>query len=182
MNRSRLADFGYWLFHPGMFFRARQQWWGRRKPRPTPHEGLDICWYRTRDGGQCLLPPAALIPAPFSGRVVKIGDDFLGQSIFLIHSGLGAGGREVLTALGHTRPLAGVVTGTVVSAGEEIATLAEPASRRTSVPPHLHLTIALLLASYPEADLCWEKLADNPRLLLCDPLFVFPTSFAQVTT
>jgi len=180
-NRSRLAGFGHWLFHPGMLFRASQQWWGRQKPRPTPHEGLDVCWYRDFEGIQRSLPAAAVIPAPFPGRVVKLSADFLGQSIFLIHPGLGAGGRDVLTALGHTRPLAGVAVGSAVSEGDALATLAGPASRRTSVPPHLHITIALLPESYSEADLSWEKLGTNPTFLLWDPLVVFPTSFARVT-
>lgn len=181
-NRTRLIGFGHWLFHPGMLFRALQQWWGRQKPRPTPHEGLDVCWYRDRDGGQRSLPAATVIPAPFAGRVVKISADFLGQSIFLIHPGLGTAGRDVLTALGHTSPLAGVAVGTVVSEGDGIATLADHVGRRTSVPPHLHITIALLPESYSEADLSWEKLSANPKFLLWDPLMVFPTSFARVTT
>ncbi len=178
-NRSRLTGFGHWLFHPGMFFQAQRQWWGEQKPRPTPHEGLDVCWFRDRLGDQRALPTTTVIPAPFPGRIVKIGADFLGESIFLLHPGLGGDGRDVLTAMGHTQPLPGVVAGTLVKEGDGIATLAAPA-RRTAVPPHLHITIALLRESHSVADLSWKKLSTAPQFLLWDPLTVFPTSFARV--
>ncbi len=179
-NRPRLEGFCHWLFHPGMLFRASRQWWGQQKTRPTPHEGLDICWFRDRHGCHRALPASTLIPAPFPGRVVAIRPDFLGQSLFLVHPALGTAGREVLTALGHTQPLPGVEVGTTVQAGDNLATLAAPASRAASVPPHLHLTVAVLPADYPLSDLTWKKLSANPLFQLWDPLIVFPTTFARV--
>ena len=54
-NRPRLDGFRQWLFHPGMLFQARQQWWGKEKPRSTPHEGLDLCWFED----VCGQPPGS---------------------------------------------------------------------------------------------------------------------------
>ena len=85
VNRPRLDGFKQWLFQPGMLFLARQQWWGRERPRPTLHEGLDLCWYEDMEGRRRALDQTTVIPAPFAGTVVKISRDFLGQSIFLAH-------------------------------------------------------------------------------------------------
>lgn len=182
LNRSRLDQFCHWLFHPGMLPQASQQWWGKQKLRPTPHEGLDICWFRDKAGCQRSLPPATRIPAPFPGRVVQVSADFLGQSIFLIHKGLVTDDWCLLTAFGHTTPLPGVAADTPVQEGDSIATLAHPAGQKTLVKPHLHLTVAIVPADSSPSDFSWAKLNACKAILLLNPLVVFPTSFALVAS
>jgi len=181
LNGLHLADFNHWVFHPAMLFQSQWQWWGEGRPRPNPHEGLDICWYRTRSGQRRALPAATVIPAPFSGRIVQVSPDFLGQSIFLLHGGMLPDGSSLLTALGHTQPLPGIEAGLWVNEGEGIAHLAVPAGRPRKVPPHLHLTVAVLTADSRPGPFQWETLGNPGELTLLDPLVVFPVSFALTT-
>ena len=58
------------LHEPGMEFGAPNGWWGQRKPRPHPHEGIDVVFM---PAGQLAFD---VIEA---GRVLAIIDDFLGR-------------------------------------------------------------------------------------------------------
>ena len=111
VNRPRLDGFKHWLFHPGMLFQSRQQWWGDEKPRSNPHEGLDLCWFKDVGGNRQSLDHTTVIPIPFPGTIVKISRDFLGQSIFVAHDILPEPDRRLYTALGHTSPRPGLAVG-----------------------------------------------------------------------
>lgn len=174
VNRPRLNDFKQWLFHPGMLFQARQQWWGKEESRATLHEGLDLCWFEDDAGYRHSLDQTTVIPAPFAGAVVKISRDFLGQSIFITHEIFS--GRRLYTALGHTIPKEGLAEGQMVSEGEIIASIAVPLKKKPSVPPHLHVTLALLPDDMPVEYLTWDRLGIEPAITLLDPLIVFPTA------
>jgi hypothetical protein len=180
VNRPRPDGFKQWLFHPGMLFRAREQWWGQELPRPTPHEGLDLCRYEDSDGKRRQVDQTMVIPAPFPGMVVKISRDFLGQSIFLAHSEDTADGLRLYTAFGHTRPVEGLAEGQAVAEADIIASVSRPA-RKTSVPPHLHLTLAWIPGNVGYDQLTWEFLGKSPEVHLLDPLVVFPTSYLILT-
>ena len=160
-NQPQLAGFSHWLFHPGMLFQAPQQWWGQAKPRPTPHEGLDLCWFMDLTGHRRSLDQTTLIPAPFAGRVIQLSPDFLGQSIYLIHDQPLADGRLLLAAFGHTLPSAALSAGSQVGQGDVIAAIAPAGRRRTTVPPHVHITLAMLSPDYAPADLSWPQLGSS---------------------
>ena len=179
-NRPRLDGFKQWLFHPGMLFQARQQWWGREQPRPARHEGLDLYWYEEADGHRRQVDQTMVIPAPFPGTVVKISRDFLGQSIFLAHDMELNGGSRLYTAFGHTSPVASLAEGQSVAEAEIIASVANPGNRKTTVPPHLHLTLAWIPSTAGYEQLTWESLSKAPEIALLDPLAVFPTCWARV--
>lgn len=179
-NRPQLAEFRHWLCHPGMLFQSRQQWWGREKPRPTPHEGLDLCWFQDSAGRRRSLDHLTVIPAPFSGQVVQIIDDFLGQSIFLVHSAREADGRRLLFALGHTTPRTGLTPGDLIQPGDILARLANPTPAKSRVPPHLHLTLTLMPDTLASTRLGWDYLGTAPEITLLDPLAIFPTAVALI--
>ncbi len=179
-NRPRLNGFKHWLFHPGMLFQSRQQWWGKEKPRSRPHEGLDLCWFQDVDGYRQSLDHTTAVPIPFPGMVVKISDDFLGQSIFVAHDIFPDEGRRLYTALGHTTPRTGLAVGQKMLEGEIIATVSAPVNRKTTVTPHLHITLALIPNSKPAAQLTWDNLGAEPTITLLDPLAVFPTTSAML--
>lgn len=179
-NRPRLAGFRRWLFYPGMLFQSRQQWWGQEKLRSTPHEGLDLCWFEDVAGNRRGLDQTTVIPAPFPGEVVKISPDFLGQSIFLAHAMVPASGHRLLTAFGHTTPLEGLAVGQEVLEGGLLAAVSVPVNRKTSVPPHLHLTLALIPEDLALEQLDWETIGTDPAITLLDPLTVFPTHSAML--
>ena len=130
-NCPRLDGFRRWLFHPGMLFQARQQWWGKEKPRSTPHEGLDLCWFEDVAGNRLALDYSTVIPAPFAGTVVKIAGDFLGQSIFLAHDVYPAADCRLYTAFGHTTPRKSLAAGQSVAEAEIIASVSAPVNRKT---------------------------------------------------
>jgi len=177
VNRQQLDGFKHWLFHPGMLFQSHQQWWGAKKPRPAPHEGLDLCWFADLGGNRRHLDGAVSVPATFPGLIVKIHRDFLGQSIYVGHDLWDPAGRRLHTVYGHTRPRADLGTGQEVGAGDIIAAISPSPRRLTQVPAHLHLTLAWIPGSLNPAGLTWDNLGVEPTISLLNPLTVFPTPF-----
>jgi hypothetical protein len=177
VNPVRLRGFKHWLFHPGMLFQSRQQWWGPGKPRSSPHEGLDLCWFADVAGHRHTLDQTVGVPVPFPGRIARISRDFLGQSIFVAHDLEPTPGRRLYTAFGHTTPRSGLAVAQTVLQDDIIATVSAATDRKTAVPPHLHLTLALIPDSVPADRLTWDHLGADPAITLLDPLAVFPTAF-----
>ena len=156
-----------WVFHPDMLFGARQNWWGAKKPRPRPHEGIDLCLYRDGRDKIINLNEGVGVPAAHEGRVVKVIDDFLGRSIFMEHRFPEINPGVFLTFYGHTLPADGIIPGCSVKQGQLIATVAPP---KNSVPPHLHVTAAWSSNSPAYDTLDWSNISDPERLQLLDPL------------
>lgn len=178
-NHPRLDGFKQWWLQPGMLFQSRQQWWGRKKLRASPHEGLDLCWYLDEAGNCRALDSATAIPVPFPGVIGHLCGDFLGESIFVDHALPVRPGWRLVTAFGHTTPRAGLAVGQRVMAGEIIATISSAVGRRSVVPPHLHLTLAEVPDAIPTVELTWARLGAVSDLILLDPLKVFFTSYVM---
>jgi len=168
-NRPYLAGFKRWLSQPGMLFNSQETWWGEKQPRATPHEGLDLYCFEDLTGQIIKLDENIQIPATFAGKIVKIGRDFLGKSIYLSHEIFAADGRQLYTAYGHTRPLAAIQVGQVVAAGEIIAVVAAGPGKSPKIPSHLHLTLAWIPVSLPADRLNWQNLGADRNITLLDP-------------
>lgn len=169
INRLHEHGFSTWLFYPGMFFGDRNKWWGDGGKRSAPHEGVDLCFYRTSMGEQLRLDPASRIPAVAGGKVLRIIDDFLGKSIFIAQTDPTAGSCHIYTIYGHTRPLPGLAAGSTVGPGEMIASLSE--SGRPGGPgPHLHLSLALISDNLPPERVTWARLSDPRLAVFLDPI------------
>jgi hypothetical protein len=168
-NPTRLSGFAVWVFHPGMLFGSREQWWGDPRPRPSPHEGLDLCWFQDTAGGLHRVPETLAVPAPLPGQLVRLAPDFLGTSIFFRHE-IFSGPYQLYSALGHTRPMATLGVGDEVAAGDLIAHLAAARGRASRVPMHLHLTFAWLPLAASLECLDWRTLGRDPQVRLIDPL------------
>jgi murein DD-endopeptidase MepM/ murein hydrolase activator NlpD len=168
-NRPYMAGFKKWLFQPGMLFNSQETWWGEKKPRATPHEGLDLCCFADATGQIKQLDKNIKIPATFAGKIVKIDCDFLGKSIYLSHEIFAADGRQLYTAYGHTEPLAAIQVGKVVEAGEIIAAVAAGPGKSPKLPSHLHLTLAWIPVSRPPDRLNWPNLGADRTITLIDP-------------
>ncbi len=175
-NAESLADFQWWLFHPGMLFQSRTQWWGKRGPRNRPHEGLDLCCYANATGRNGRVGQDFCIPATFTGQIVKIEDDFLGKSIYLGHGIYSPNGRRLFTVYGHTTPRGLLTAGDRVAEGEIIGAVSVLA-KKALVRPHLHLTLAWIPPAVPVDRLSWPNLGSDPGITLIDPLIVFPTAY-----
>jgi murein DD-endopeptidase MepM/ murein hydrolase activator NlpD len=162
-------EFAAWVFSPGMLFGARRKWWGDEGDRETPHEGLDLCFYRTHKGTILALAPGALIPSAFDGLVVKVSVDFLGKSLFIRHDGITAGRESLMTIFGHTAPVEGLEVGSRLTGGQVIGSVAEPKPGQR-VPPHLHVSTAWVSNAITDSELDWDKIAGSEHLRLIDPL------------
>jgi hypothetical protein len=171
-NRPRMDGFQRWIFHAGMRFQALEKWWGDQGLRAVPHEGLDLYSFETTGGRVKTVDQQTRIPAAFAGQVVKIDRDFLGKSIYIRHAMYTAGGRQLLSAVGHTLPGDGLQTGQQVAAGEIIAAVAGFPGKKTNLPPHVHLTFAWVPAGFSLDQMAWEHLGHDPGIRLIDPLLV----------
>ena len=171
-NRPRMDGFQGWVFHPGMRFQTLEKWWGDQGPRAVHHEGLDLYSFETDGGGVKTVDQQTQIPAAFAGQIVKIDRDFLGKSIYLSHAIFAAGGRQLLSAFGHTVPRDFLQTGQQVAAGEIIAAVAGFPGKKAYLPPHVHLTFAWVPVDFRLDQLTWKNLGTDPGIRLIDPLSV----------
>lgn len=161
-----------WIFLPGTMFRGKKEWWGERKERVRPHEGVDICYYRTNLGAVCRLDEGFSVPAAYDGTVIKICRDFLGETVFMKHGLRGGKGRILISASGHMVPSEKIAPDRFVAAGEIVGRVALP-QKKQKVPPHLHFSLGWLEAEGLIHELDWEFVASDPRMSLVDPLILF---------
>jgi hypothetical protein len=154
-----------------MLYGATHTWWGRRRPRQQPHEGLDVSLYSDRLGRLNRLDEKIRIPAAATGKVLNIIDDFLGKSIIIADLSGNPDGSALLFIYGHTDPVSGIGIGDTVDEGQMIATIAA-IRRNESVPPHLHLSIGRLSGRIAFQELTWEIMGYPHALTLYDPMQV----------
>jgi murein DD-endopeptidase MepM/ murein hydrolase activator NlpD len=169
-NSLRMKGFAAWVLHPDMLFGARQNWWGSKKQRPEPHEGIDLCLFRDGCGRIIPVDERVRVPAMYDGIVATIVADFLGESIILEHRFPGDGRGVLLTIYGHTVRAEGLAEGDSVREGQVIASVAPPKTSKSSAPPHLHLTVAWSPTPISYDALNWETIGDSSGLQLLDPL------------
>ncbi|MDM8525394.1 M23 family metallopeptidase [Desulfococcaceae bacterium HSG8] len=171
-NRLNEKGFQEWLFLPGMLFHESEKWWGKGGFRPSPHEGVDICFYKNNSGQQITLDETAEIPVVYDGEIVKIGKDFLGKSVYIRHNNIcDADGRNLYTIYGHTKPYDTIYPGTLVSEGDVIGKISD-GNKRINLLSHLHISMAWIPASCPCETLDWKMLGDPGRVSLLNPLEV----------
>ncbi len=164
------GGFAAWVFHADMLFGAKKYWWGAKKQRPGPHEGIDLCLFRDGNGKIICIDERTNVPSAYDGTVVKILDDFLGKSILIEHVFRGDGRSVFLTIYGHTVPSEGLSVGESVNEGQVIATVASRKGVKPHVPPHLHLTIGRSTRPILYEGLDWTTISAPERLQLVDPL------------
>ena len=170
-NGLDVAGFAAWEYLPGMRFAERGAWWRGGADRGGPHEGLDLCWYRTADGRRLGLGAGARVPAICAGEVVSVVDDFLGVSLFVAHGHRDSRGWLLHTIYGHLAPAPGLAPGSRLVDGAAVGAVADTSGRSVPVPPHVHISVALVAGGRPgAARLDWAALRDPDRALLLDPL------------
>ncbi|XOF33919.1 MAG: M23 family metallopeptidase [Candidatus Electrothrix sp. YB6] len=167
LNPAFAAGFRQWLWQPGMCFQDDQLWWGERKKRITAHEGIDLACSADQQGRICWLAPDLLVPAVFPGRVVQLHQDFLNWSLYIRHDRFSRDGAVLHTVYGHVRPEATVCIGQEAAAGEPVAVLA--GYPRSTVPLHLHFTVAWIPENIAPHQLDWQMLGENRQIILLDP-------------
>jgi len=166
-NGMQRDGFLEWVFHPGMLFGSVQKWWGEGGCRDNPHEGLDIAWFRDGGGEIRRLGAGTLVPALYGGEVVRIGHDYLGESVYVCHGMEDGYGRTLHTIYGHIRPGDHIRRLASVGAGEALGTVVDPGLRDRKAPAHLHITAAWIPGSLPPEGMTWREIgALGPEGLL----------------
>ncbi|MCS7280388.1 MAG: hypothetical protein NZ583_01990 [Desulfobacterota bacterium] len=129
--------------------------------RKRPHEGVDLCFYRKKNGKIEKLEEGTLIPCIFSGEVLSSIDDYLGRSVFFFSH------PNIVWALGHINVENNLQKGMCFERGEVIGTLA--AKRQKDITPHIHISFGILLKDLPYR-LDWSVMTDTNILKLIDPM------------
>ncbi|WP_300674345.1 M23 family metallopeptidase [Desulfoluna sp.] len=153
--------------HEAMLFGTRKSWWGGRKARPLPHEGVDLCRYYTQGGEPRSLSPGARIPVACEGRVWAVtDDDFIGRSIYVRHEGCQG---VFFTVYAHVSPRTGLAEGDALVRGEVLATLADPVVRHLRISPHLHFSLMTFPDSLSRHALRWATMGAGNEVCFHDP-------------
>ena len=174
-NHLELSDnihgFKQWAFQPGMLFESREFWWNTDKKRTAPHEGLDFHYYLDKGGVIRHIDEFFEVKAISKGTVQKMMADFLGISICIRHESIRDGNCTLHSIYGHVKTGENIEKGVSVCKNGFIGTLA-PQMKSNQAPPHLHLTLCWIADGFKvEQELSWRNLADNPNIILIDPLW-----------
>lgn len=166
-----IGDFDSWFFYSGMLFGSEEKWWGEGGERPSPHEGLDICYYKNKEGGLGRLDETSLIPSAYDGVVFDVSDDdYLGKSIFVRHEFRDKNDFFLHSVYAHVLPVEGLVRGSSVRKGELLAHVADIRDRKLTLPGHVHVSMVYLPEDYPLDMLKWSILSVTYQARLVDPL------------
>lgn len=183
VSLNSLSDAGFeeWVFYPGMLFNAATKWWGDKGNRNRPHEGLDLCLFRTGDGEIRHLSKEVIIPLILDGEVAKTSSDFLGESVFVYHNIYNKLRGQLLTAYGHLKLDERVCSGKVFQEGEPLGSISDTGDRKGGILPHLHISVAWISKSLRYEDLNWECISDPSVAVLLDPLEVLDFRYSMLT-
>lgn len=160
-NLLNEMGFEEWLFYPGMLFDSLEKWWEKRGQRPAPHEGTDFCLYKNKAGKECRLDETIRIPVMYDGKIVKIGKDFLGKSVYVSHDIRNGYGKQLYSIYGHTEPYSTIYKGCVLKEGDTFATISDSKKKKVDILSHLHITMAWIPESYPYERLNWTAIGER---------------------
>ena len=177
-NSLDKMGFEEWVFHPAMLFGSYSKWWGDLEKRDRPHEGLDLYLYRTKEGDIRYLDEKMKIPVIFKGQIVKVGDDFLGESVFVSHSDYESDGSQLYTIYGHIKPCDRMRPSERLSEGDIIGTIADARKSGGVIPPHLHVSVAWIPNTVRSQELSWQIVGSLAKVVLLDPLSVIECPYS----
>ncbi|MBT8340327.1 MAG: M23 family metallopeptidase [Desulfatitalea sp.] len=169
-NDPAHGDLTHWAFCPGMRFNETAKWWGDFGRRDLPHEGIDLCLYKTTAGGIGRLNARTRIPVMHDGVVRAMFKDFLGWAIAIEHPTDSTGDVPLLSFYAHTVPRANLRVGDVVGTGDLIGTIADTRQAKARILPHLHLTLGRMISPLDFRDFAWNHIHDSQKVALLDPL------------
>ena len=181
LNNLDSLGFREWIFQPAMLFGSLDKWWGDLGKRQRPHEGLDLCLYRTKEGNIDYLTGETKIPVIFAGQIIKVGDDFLGQSVFVGHDVYDSDGRQLYTIYGHIKPGDDIRPGKRLSEGDVIGVITGTGDSEAFAPRHLHVSVAWIPNTMHVPELGWQTINDPTRVVLLDPLSVIECPYSIVS-
>jgi len=154
-----------WIFDRDMSVGASNYWWGDRKRRKIPHEGIDLYSYKDLEGNMRHIQAGDEVSAIYDGEIVCTIDDFIGKTIFMKHNVYDDAGNQLYTIFGHIDPR----DIKKADRGDLIATVADSAKKNRTAPSHLHVTMAYLPKNFPSEKLNW-KIINSEIVSIIDPL------------
>lgn len=170
VNVNQINDFSTWFFYSGMLFGSDDKWWGMGGERPSPHEGLDICFFKNSVGDVKKMEGPISIPVMDDGIVFDIScNDFIDSSIFVRHEYQDSNGLYLHSVYAHSTPVKNLSPGQVLKHGDVLATMGDPAKKDLSIPAHIHVSMVFLPEDYPKDMLSWQILALSYQARLVDP-------------
>ena len=166
---NHLEGISHFLFLPGMLFNDAGQWWGKKKMRTHPHEGIDIYLMRNIDGGIENVLPQMQIPAILPGYPVHFHRDFLGETLYVRHPEISREGAVLHTIYGHGQFNTDQSSPSFINKGVILGTISHPPAT-SAVPAHLHISCAWIMKNQRIEELNWEDMATNSNVHFIDPL------------
>jgi predicted nicotinamide N-methyase len=144
------ATAGPLMREPGMEYGAQLAWWGARKPRPRPHEGIDLIFVSHERA------PVPTIEG--DGCVVALMDDFLGRTAIVERRSADHDGIRQYWVYAHMELAPAVQVGACLRKGQ---ILGRAAVSTKVCPSHVH--VSLLEAAVTPAswdDIGWRNIHD----------------------
>ena len=172
---NQLARPVEWLFYPGMLQDSPDKWWDDWRLRHAPHEGVDICFYRSPASSNTsisTLPPGSKIPAMAGGTLLNIADDLLGQSLVMSYSPPGAGAADLILVYSHLVVAPDLSPGSQIQKGQIIAQTFDTRTKGSKLLSHLHLSCIDLLKKRPGHTLNWKLFPNRKQVNLINPFFL----------
>lgn len=161
LNGIGATEFKNWVFTPGMLFESQRKWWKVRERRQRPHEGVDLCLYRTIREVVGRLEPGMFVPCLFSGEVISIIEDYMGNSIFVLSP------PRQIWAFGHINVDFKLKRGKELEKGEPVGKVIF--NEKNPIPSHIHVSLGVLLGS-PPRKMDWSLMAKEEVIRLIDPM------------
>jgi len=171
INRLGNGQAVEWLFHPGMLFSSMDKWWGDFGFRSSAHEGIDITYFRTREGEICSFNDTVQIPAMEDGRIINICNDFLGRTLVVELEKQDPRETFVIYTYAHIRPESRLSIGRRIKKNEIIARVCDT-QRNPQLPPHLHFSCFEIGMGVLPKDLNWDLFSTSTTINPIHPVFL----------
>jgi len=171
-NALDRSGFERWIFCHGMLFNSPDKWWGDYGQRDYPHEGVDLCLYEDRSARIRRINERIKIPVMQDGVVKAIFKDFLGKTVIVEHEPDYNNTGKSISFYAHTNLQPEIEAGLIVKKGDIIATLADTGNPRSTIIPHLHLSIGLPSEAFSYDRFVWNTIRRPEMITLLDPLAV----------
>lgn len=182
LNNLDGLGFKEWISHPAMLLDSLHEWWGDQGRRERPHEGLDLCLYRTKEGSIHHVADETKIPVIFEGQISNVTDDFLGESVFVSHGAYDSNERQLHTIYGHVKPGDDIRPGERLSEGDIVGVIAETRNGGVALPHHLHISVAWIPNTMHVQELGWQTINDLTRVVFLDPLGIIEWPYSIMSS
>lgn len=161
-----------------MLFQSPYKWWQNQKSfesdkRKTLHEGLDILFFKDKNKQIQKLKVGTLIPTATDGKIINICHDFIGQSIVVQCKSFFQQKFDLIFVYAHLLPDSNMKIGNNLKQGDIIASIADVTKKKTTIPPHLHISVVEIPKATLAKHLNWIFFSDTKsKLNLINPLFI----------